>query len=102
MVRTISIIHQRTVPKKTEEEHFEECFTVPAFSYTFPLIRYSLTSNYAKHHDELVHDGLQIITEHAKLRGKDAIDGSVDVYHPRYLPIKQILILLCDIISKCY
>lgn len=100
MVRTISLIHERTVPKKTEEEHSEECFTVPAFSYTFPLIKYSLTSNYAKNHDELIHDGLQIITEHAKLRGDDSSDGSVDLYHPQYLPTKQILLLLCDIISK--
>lgn len=101
MVRTISICHQRTVPNKTEEEHLQKCFTVPAFSYTFPLLRFSLTSNYAKNHDELIHDGLQIITEHAKLRGSDSVDSAVDIYHPQYLPTKQILLLLCDIISKC-
>lgn len=101
MVRTISLIHERTVPKKTDE-HLEKPFTIPAFSYTFPLLKYSLTSNYAKNHDELIHDGLQIITEHAKLRGKDSISGAVDLYHPRYLPTKQILILLCDIISEYF
>lgn len=102
MVRTISVIHERTVQKKTDEELLDERFTVPAFSYTFPLLRYSLTSNYAKNHDELIHDGLQIISEHAKLRGNDSENGIVDIHHPRYMPTKQILLLLCDIISEYF
>lgn len=99
MVRTVSLIHQKTVPKKTEEEHTQECFTVPAFCYTFPFLKYSLTSNYARNHDELLHDGLQIINEHAKLRGSED-NGIKDLHHPKYLPTKQILSLLVDIINS--
>lgn len=99
MVRCITLIHEKTVPKKTEEGHLEECFTVPAFSYTFPLLKYSLISNYARNHDELIHDGLQIISEHAKLRGTEEL-GVKDVYHPQYLPTKQMFSLLVEVISK--
>lgn len=97
MVRTISLIHQRTVPKRNDEENKSESFTIPAFSYTFPLIKCSLLSNYAKNHDELIHDGLQIINEHAKLRGTE--NGNKDVRHPQYLPTEQIFTLLVHIIS---
>ncbi|KAG5899951.1 hypothetical protein JTB14_002498 [Gonioctena quinquepunctata] len=99
MVRTISLIHQKTAPKKTEGESHLKCFTVPAFSYTFPLLKYSMVSNYAKNHDELIHDALQIITEHAKIRGQEE-NGTRDVYHPQYLPTKQIFALLVDTINS--
>lgn len=99
MVRCITLIHEKTVPKKTDEQCVRECFTVPAFSYTFPLLKYSLTSNYARSHDELIHDGLQIISEHAKMRGAEEL-GTKDVYHPRYLPTKQMFSLLVEVISK--
>jgi hypothetical protein len=83
MVRTVSLIHERTVSKKSEEN--QTCFTVPAFCYTFVLLKSSLLSNYARNHDELVHDGLQIISEHAKLRANEQ-NGVNDVYDPQYLP----------------
>jgi hypothetical protein len=95
MVRTVSLIHERTVSKKSEEN--QTCFTVPAFCYTFVLLKSSLLSNYARNHDELVHDGLQIISEHAKLRANE----QNDVYDPQYLPIKQMFELLVEIISEC-
>ncbi|CAH1977085.1 unnamed protein product [Acanthoscelides obtectus] len=100
MVRVISLIHQKTMPKKTEDDQEQQkcSFTVPAFSYMFPLLKYSLTSNYAKNHDELIHDGLHIISEHAKLRGSDE-NGIKDLYHPKYLPTKQIFSLLVDILN---
>nr|CAI5870225.1 unnamed protein product [Callosobruchus analis] len=99
MVRVINLIHQKTVPKKSEDTQEQRCcFTVPAFSYAFPLLKYSLTSNYAKNHNELIHDGLQIISEHAKLRGSDE-NGIKDLYHPKYLPTKQIFSLLVDILN---
>ncbi|CAG9834134.1 unnamed protein product [Diabrotica balteata] len=97
MVRAVALIHDKTVPKKTED-HSEMCFTVPAFCYVFPFLKYSLVSNYARNHDELIHDGLQIIAEHAKLRGTEE-NGVKDIYHPRYLPTKQILSLLVGIIN---
>ena len=99
MVRTISLIHEKTVVKKIEENPV--CFTVPAFCYTFVLLKSSLLSNYARNHDELVHDGLQIISEHAKLRAKGQ-NGLTDVYDPQYLPIRQMFELLVEIISKSY
>lgn len=98
MVRTVSLIHERTVSKKSEEN--QTCFTVPAFCYTFVLLKSSLLSNYARNHDELVHDGLQIISEHAKLRATEQ-NGVNDVYDPQYLPIKQMFELLVEIISEC-
>ncbi|XP_057670075.1 eIF-2-alpha kinase activator GCN1 [Diorhabda carinulata] len=92
MVRAVALIHDKTVSKKM-------CFTVPAFCYIFPFLKYSLTSNYAKNHDELIHDGLQIIAEHAKLRGSEN-NGTKDAYHPQYLPTKQILGLLVEILNS--
>lgn len=100
MVRVVGLIHNKTVPKRNEEEDFSNaCFTVPAFSYTFPFLKYSLTCNFAKNHDELVHDGLQIISEHSKLRGVTENTGA-DVYHPQNLPTKQMFLLLVDIICS--
>ncbi|CAG9759746.1 unnamed protein product [Ceutorhynchus assimilis] len=99
VVRVIGIIHSKTVHKRTNEEYLAETFTVPAFSYSFSLLKYSLTSNYAKKHDELIHDGLQIISEHAKLRGNDEY-SDIDLYHPKYLPTKQMFVLLVDIICN--
>lgn len=97
MVRTVSLIHDKTVPKKSDES--QTCFTVPAFCYTFVLLKSSLLSFYAKNHDELVHDGLQIISEHAKLRATE-LNGLKDLYDPQYLPIKQMFELLVEIISE--
>ncbi|XP_060530072.1 stalled ribosome sensor GCN1 [Cylas formicarius] len=106
MARTVDLIHARTMPKRSDEDEDDDAgytkasrFSAPAFSYIFPLLNHGLTSNYAKNHDELVHQGLHVITEHAKLRGKEN-NGVTDVYHPKYLPIKQMFILLVDIISS--
>ncbi|RZC38970.1 translational activator GCN1-like, partial [Asbolus verrucosus] len=97
MVRTVSLIHERTVLKKSEES--QNCFTVPAFCYTFVLLKSSLLSNYARNHDELVHDGLQIVSEHSKLRASEQ-NGLRDIYDPQYLPIRQMFELLVEIISS--
>ncbi|XP_044271833.1 eIF-2-alpha kinase activator GCN1 [Tribolium madens] len=95
MVRTVSLIHERTLAKNENQS----CFTVPAFCYTFVLLKSSLLSNYARNHDELVHDGLQIISEHARLRATEQ-NGLKDLYDPQYLPIKQMFELLVEIISS--
>lgn len=97
MVRTVTLIHEKTVAKKMEESH--SSFSVPTFCYTFPLLKSSMMSSYAKNHDELVHDGLQIIAEHAKLRAKEE-NGLKDLYDPQYLPIRQMFELLVEIISE--
>lgn len=99
MVRTLSLIHDKTVVRKNEEENVNHCFTAPAFCYTFVLLKCCLLSNYGRNHEEIVHDGLQIISEHAKLRGNEE-NGTKDVYHPKYLPIKQMFDLLIDVISE--
>ncbi|KYB24626.1 Translational activator GCN1-like Protein [Tribolium castaneum] len=95
MVRTVSLIHEKTVAKNETQN----CFTVPAFCYTFVLLKLSLLSNYARNHDELVHDGLQIISEHARLRATEQ-NGLKDLFDPQYLPIKQMFELLVEIISS--
>ncbi|CAH0556041.1 unnamed protein product [Brassicogethes aeneus] len=98
MMRTLKLIQEKTVPKKLDEVSDAECFTVPAFTYSFPMIKSSLLSNYARNHDDVIHDGLQIINEHAKLRGTD--NGNKDVRHPQYLPTEQMFTLLVDIINS--
>ncbi|KAF7282220.1 hypothetical protein GWI33_003020 [Rhynchophorus ferrugineus] len=95
MVRVISLIHDRTVTNNQNNKHF----TAPTFSYVFPLLKYSLKSRYARNHDDLVHDGLQIISEQAKLRGQED-DIQLDLFHPQYLPTKQMFLLLVDIICN--
>lgn len=100
MVRIVGLIHEKTVPKRLDDENqTASCFSAATFSYTFPLLKYSLTTSYAKNHDEFIHDGLQIISEHAKLIG-DEDYGIIDDYHPKYLPTKQMFLLLVDIICK--
>ncbi|XP_030761834.1 eIF-2-alpha kinase activator GCN1 isoform X2 [Sitophilus oryzae] len=95
MVRVVTLIHSRTVSSDIPNARF----SAPAFSYTFPFLKYSLTSFYAKNNEEFVHDGLQIISEHAKLRGNDD-SSEVDVFHPQYLPTRQMFALLVDIICN--
>ncbi|XP_066249177.1 stalled ribosome sensor GCN1 [Euwallacea similis] len=99
IARVVDLIHNSTVPNKMIKsvEQAVECFSVPAFNYMFLLLKNSLTSEYARSHDEFVHDGLQIISEHAKLRGGDANEDE-DLYHPKHMPTKQMFILLVDII----
>lgn len=112
MVRTVNLIHEKTVLKRNiidpmilinqQQSNINNCnglFTVPMFCYSFTLLKFSLLSKYGRNHDQFVHDGLQIVSEHAKIRGRDE-NGTKDVYHPQYLPIRQIFELLVDIISK--
>lgn len=101
MIRTISLIHTRTVKKKdSENDEIIECrFTAPAFCYSFQLMKSFLLSSYAKRDESLVHDCLQIIAEHARLRGTQN-HQALDLYHPKYLPRKQMFELLTELISK--
>ncbi|KAH1001345.1 eIF-2-alpha kinase activator GCN1-like isoform X2 [Dendroctonus ponderosae] len=100
MVRVLGLIHDKTVPKKTEEKNQKiACLSAPAFSYTFPFVKYSLTSNYAKDHQDFITTGLQFISEHAKVRGS-SVGRNLNIYHPKYLPTKQMFLLLVDIICN--
>lgn len=69
--------------------------TAPAFCYVFVFLRASLLSPHGKRSENFIHDGLQIISVHAKMRGED----TRDLYHPQYLPIKQMFEVLIELIS---
>lgn len=100
MVRVLGLIHDKTVPKKAEDANQKIAFlSTPAFSYAFPFLKYSLTSNYSKDHQDFITTGLQIISEHAKIQGS-SVGGNRNVNHPEYLPTKQMFLLLVDIICK--
>lgn len=82
--------------KRTLAQIPKQCFTAPAFCYVFVFLRASLLSTYAKKNESFIHDGLQIISVHAKMRGADA----KDLFHPQYLPIKQMFEVLIELISS--
>ncbi|KAK9878672.1 hypothetical protein WA026_023121 [Henosepilachna vigintioctopunctata] len=121
MLRTITLIHEKTVKRKNEESK-PTLFSAPAFCYTFPFLRCSFLSDYAKKHEEVLQMGLQIISEHSKLHAgnledqrtsdvsipRNSSNGSLskikntsgDITHPQYLPTEQMFSLLIEIISK--
>lgn len=102
MIRTIEIIHKETVKKHDADEHDQAMrshFDAPAFAYIFPLVKACLTSKQAKKDENIIHVGLQIISEHAKMRGRIA-DEDNDVFHPKLLPRKNMFELLIDLISS--
>ena len=78
-------------------------FTTPAFNYCFTLIRAAMLKN--KDNEVTLEQGLQMISEHAALRGnvEAEIEGDnimeVDEFHPKYLPKTEMLRLLVDIIT---
>lgn len=94
MVRTLNLIHDFVV-KKNNEALFE-ILNAPTFCYMFPFIRSSLLSLHARNDDNLIQNGLQIISEYAKLRG----DDNDLMHHPKLLPRKQMFDLLIKLISS--
>lgn len=98
MVRTMGLIHEKTVTKK-ESDIDCQCFTAPAFCYMFVYLRPSLLSSYAKKHENYVNDGLQVISAHSKMR-PSAFPDEKQLYHPKYLPIQQMFELLIELICK--
>ncbi|KAJ4427091.1 hypothetical protein ANN_24706 [Periplaneta americana] len=101
--RTITTLHKATVrPRRiamnpdTSGSHL----TAPAFCYVFPLLRSALLSTLAKTDDALVTCCLQIISEHAQMRGGGEDDQGNDLYHPNLLPRKQMFELLIEMISR--
>ena len=57
-------------------------------------------STVCKVDDTLITAGLQIISEHAQMRGTTDNSGGKDLYHPNLLPRRQMFELLIDMISK--
>lgn len=104
MVRTIKLIHKKVTSQKEKDlalDFPQRYLTAPAFCYTFPLLKLSLLSSYAKKDENLLHDGLQIISELAKLRGQSN-ESFYDFYHPRFLPRCEMFSLLIALISMFF
>ncbi|KAL3270236.1 hypothetical protein HHI36_009292 [Cryptolaemus montrouzieri] len=119
MMRTISLIQEKSIKKKNGDSK-PALFSAPTFCYTFPFLKCSFLSDYAKKHEEVMQIGLQIISEHSKLRSgslennhfseitvpKDSSLGNLsknrqtskDIFHPKYLPTDQMFQLLIHII----
>ncbi|XP_046621828.1 eIF-2-alpha kinase activator GCN1 isoform X1 [Neodiprion virginianus] len=85
--RTLGLLHQVTVKQKLNP-------TASAFCYFFPFINTTLLSS---KDDSIISQGLQIIQDHAKLRGDD--DNPKNPKHPRLLPRRQMFNLLIELIS---
>lgn len=102
--RTIITLHKATVrPRRAVGiETSRTCLTAPAFCYVFPLIRSALLSTLAKADDSLVTLGLQIISEHAQMRGDSDNTEGRDLYHPSLLPRRQMFELLIEMISELH
>lgn len=88
MVRTIY-----EIPKLYE---FPKTLNAPSFCYCFALLKCSLLEHSGRKDDPFIATGLQIISEHAKMRGKT----KEDLWHPKLLLIQQMLLLLIELISK--
>lgn len=95
MIRTLGLIHEKTA-KKNERFHL----SAPTFSYMFPFVKLSLLSKHARRDDNFIHNGLQIISEYAKLSPETDGDENDSLYSPRLLPRKQMLDLLIKLISS--
>lgn len=87
--RSVSLIFAHTKDK--------EMFCAPGFCYMFPFLKMSLMSRFARDDEGIVASGLKILAEHAKMRGS-GVKG--DMFHPKYLPRRQMFSLLVELISK--
>lgn len=83
--------------RQKENERPMPYYSAPAFCYVFPLLKMSLMSKFAKDDENIIINGLKVVSEHAKLRGEGT---KGDKYHPKYLPRKQMFSLLVELISK--
>lgn len=94
MIRTLRLIHELVINKNTETLHN---INAPNFCYLFPFIKLSLLSSYARKDDNFIHNGLQIISAYAKLRGN--LNDNPMMY-PKLLPRRQMFDLLIKLISR--
>lgn len=102
MRRTLTLLHKMTIIKYKGKR-----LSAPAFCYCFPLIRSALISVLTRPDDSIITLGLQLISEHAKMRFliDDNEIHSVkrdvpDTNHPDLLPRKYMFELLIELISK--
>lgn len=95
--RTMSLIHSKIFEANDDRYHFP----APTFCYVFPFLKIVMLSKQAKKDEALIHDGLQIVTRHAQLRGKEN-DEEIEKYHPKYLPRKEMFEVLIELISEYF
>lgn len=98
--RTLKMIHTATVPKQSSSDEDEEkYYCAPGFMYCFPFLEWVLSKRLGgeEKFEVVAGQALQIISEHMAMRGADR----TDLYHPRYLPRKQLLSLIIGVISSC-
>uniref|UniRef100_A0A1B6CCQ0 TOG domain-containing protein n=1 Tax=Clastoptera arizonana TaxID=38151 RepID=A0A1B6CCQ0_9HEMI len=104
MRRTLTSLHKMILIKNKGSR-----LSAPAFCYCFPLIRSALTSCLNKPEDVIITLGLQLISEHAKMR--ILLEGQVDANNmrkkkisdtnnPDLLPRKYMFELLIELINR--
>lgn len=102
VMRTMGLIHFKTVMTKQRDisgDVPQNHMSAPAFCYTFPFLKYALNSPLSRLDEVLIHDGLQIVSDHAKLRAQKA-DAEKDKYNPKFLPRKEMFALLVELINN--
>ncbi|XP_037791429.1 eIF-2-alpha kinase activator GCN1-like [Penaeus monodon] len=96
--RTLNMLHEATVPKKSaNEDDDEKYYCAPGFVYCLPFLEWVLTKRLGgeEKFEVVAGKALQVISEHMAMRGAD----EEDLYHPCFLPRKHLLTLLINVIS---
>ncbi|ROT65240.1 Translational activator GCN1 [Penaeus vannamei] len=96
--RTLDMLHEATVPKKSaNEDDDEKYYCAPGFVYCLPFLEWVLTKRLGgeEKFEVVAGKALQVISEHMAMRGAD----EEDLYHPCFLPRKHLLTLLINVIS---
>lgn len=96
--RTIALLN-RVTTVKGKGGGINQRLNGPEFCYCFPLIRSALIHAMPNSEDPLITLGLQVMSEHAQIR---STGNTLDLFHPRLLPSKQMFDLLIDLISKLF
>ncbi|KAG7170707.1 eIF-2-alpha kinase activator GCN1-like 1 [Homarus americanus] len=99
VLRTLKMIHTATVPKKSAQDDDEEkYYCAPGFVYCFPFLEWVLKKRLGgdDKFEAVASQALQVISEHMAMRGAD----DNDLFHPRFLPRKQLLSLVINVISE--
>lgn len=84
--------------RSARDDDDEKYYCAPGFVYCFPFLEWVLKSRLGgdDKFETVAGQALQVISEHMVMRGAD----ENDLFHPRFLPIKQLLSLIIHVISK--
>ena len=74
--------------------------STPAFGFFFPVLEHAVKNHL--NDDDFVIECCKLMSEHAESRGITDDEEEFDEFHPKYLPIKNMLRLLMDIIEKTH